>query len=60
MSKYTVVNAHHARRCHPETCSCRTDYVIKDEGGMIISDAETEKEGEELIVLLEKDDAWTL
>ena len=27
---YEVVNAHAWRQCHPETCCCRTDYLVVD------------------------------
>ena len=45
---YEIVNAHWKRQCHPETCCCRTDYVMLEDG-MITDDVESIEEGEELI-----------
>ena len=49
--KYEVVNAHWFRQCHPETCSCHTDYVVLI-NGRFRADVETKDEGYSLIDFL--------
>lgn len=55
MSKLEVRFSHFARQCHPETCCCKTDYVVVD-GGMVIEDVETEQDGLDFIEWLDGDE----
>ncbi len=45
---FDVVTSCYARRCHRETCCCKTPFVVR-KNGVVIKDVWGKREGQEFI-----------